>query len=138
MKHMKFWCLIGVIAVLLGRSVGQGQIGGTQPAWDGKSDIQMKMPWGAWEFGFKTGWDGAPQAKRVAEPFKMFDNMYFVGLEDNSVLVITTSDGLILIDTAVPATSDGILNNIRKVGLDPANIKYILISHEHNDHFGGA
>ena len=138
MKRMKFWSLVGVIAVLLGVSTGQGQIGGTQPAWDGKTDIQMKMPWGAWEFGFRTGWAGAPRAAMIAEPFKMFDNIYFVGLQDNSVLLISTSDGLMLIDSAVPDAADGIINNIKKAGFDPANIKYILISHEHNDHFGGA
>jgi metallo-beta-lactamase class B len=68
----------------------------------------------------------------------MFDNMYYVGLQTVSVFLITTSDGFMLIDTAYGDTADLVLNNIRKLGFDPANIKYILISHGHNDHFAGA
>jgi Metallo-beta-lactamase superfamily len=131
---MRRSCLIGIIAVLFGTPLaGQDQAGGNQPP-----DFQMKMPWRAWEFGFQTGWAGVPRAQMVAEPFKMFDNMYYVGLQNNSVLLITTSEGLMLIDAAYGDTADMVLNNIRKLRFDPANIKYILISHGHNDHFAGA
>ena len=131
---MKRSCLIGAIAVILSTALTvQGQGGGDEP-----QDIQMEMPWRAWEFGFRAGWAGVPRAELVAEPFKMFDNLYYVGLQDNSVLLITTSDGLMLIDTAFGDTADLVLNNIRKLGFDPANIKYILISHGHADHSAGA
>ena len=86
---MKHSILIGVIAVLFSTPlVGQGQ-DGNQP-----TDIQMTMPWRAWEFGFQAGWAGVPRAQTMAEPFKMFDNIYYVGLQTNSVLLITTSEGL--------------------------------------------
>src|SRR5437870_923917 len=98
MKHA--W-LVAVFAVLLGASAGQGQGGVSPRPWDGKSDIQMKMPWRAWEFGYNAGWAGASREQQVSEPFKMFDNMYYVGLQGNSVLLLTTSDGLMLIDSAV-------------------------------------
>ena len=131
---MKHSFLIGVIAVLFSTPLaGRGQDGGNQP-----TDIQMKMPWRAWEFGFQAGWAGVPRAQTMAEPFKMFDNIYYVGLQTDSVLLITTSDGLMLIDAAYGDTADLVLNSIRKLGFDPANIKYILISHGHNDHFAGA
>ncbi len=131
---MKRFCLIGVIAVLFSTSLAaHGQGGGDQPP-----DIQRTMPWRAWEFGFRAGWAGVPRAELVAEPFKMFDNVYYVGLQNNSVLLITTSDGLMLIDTAYGDTADLVLDNVRKLGFDPANIKYILISHGHADHFSGA
>jgi metallo-beta-lactamase class B len=90
------------------------------------------------EFGFQAGWNGVPRAQTIAEPFKMFDNMYYVGLQTVSVFLITTSDGLMLIAAAYGDTADPVLDNIRKLGFDPANIKYILISHGHNDHFAGA
>jgi glyoxylase-like metal-dependent hydrolase (beta-lactamase superfamily II) len=93
------------------------------------------MPWAAWEGGYNSARAGLPQ---VAEPFKMFDNLYYVGLENNSVLLVTTSAGLILIDTATAANAEAVLGNIKKVGFNPADIRYILISHGHNDHFGGA
>jgi hypothetical protein len=131
---MKRSFLIGFVAVLLSTPLaGYAQEGGNQAP-----DIQTKMPWRAWEFGYQAGWAGVPRAKTIAEPFKMFDNMYYVGLETVSVFLITTSDGLILIDAAYGDTADLVLDNIRKAGFDPANIKYILISHGHNDHFAGA
>ncbi len=65
----------------------QGQGGGDEPP-----DIQMEMPWRAWEFGFRAGWAGVPRAELIAEPFKMFDNVYNVGLENNSALLITAKD----------------------------------------------
>ena len=43
-----------------------------------------------------------------------------------------------LIDATTAAGAETVVNSIKKLGFDPANIKYILISHGHNDHFGGA
>jgi glyoxylase-like metal-dependent hydrolase (beta-lactamase superfamily II) len=122
-----------MVVVATASLAGQGQGRGSQPP-----DFQTRMPWAAWEGGFNSAWTGVPRAQQVAEPFKMFDNLYYVGLENNSVLLVTTSDGLMLIDAAFADTADMVLNNVRALGFDPANIKYILISHAHNDHFGGA
>ena len=71
-------------------------------------------------------------------PFKVMDNLYYVGPGTVSVWLIPTSAGLILIDTAQEPYVDYIVDNIKKVGFDPKNIKYILLSHGHLDHFGGA
>lgn len=71
-------------------------------------------------------------------PIKLFDNLYYVGPGFVSVWLIPTNDGLILIDTAQEPYVDHVMNNIRKVGFDPKNIRYILLSHGHLDHFGGA
>jgi metallo-beta-lactamase class B len=54
------------------------------------------------------------------------------------VWLLQTSDGLILIDSAQAPYEEHVLNGIRKMGFDPKNIKYIIISHGHLDHFGGA
>src|SRR5262245_58574002 len=136
---MKHACLIGVLAVAIGVSLagqgagGQGAGGGAgqgggQGGGGGRGnmppDFQTQMPWAAGEGGYNSARACLPQ---VAEPFKMFDNMYYVGLENNSVLLITTSDGLILIDTATAPNAEAVLANIRKLKFDPANIKYILI-----------
>ncbi len=77
------------------------------------------------------------EAYQKIEPIKVFDNLYYVGPGYVSVWLITTSEGLILIDGAHASYGDHILGNIRKVGFDPADIEYILISHGHLDHFGG-
>jgi metallo-beta-lactamase class B len=71
-------------------------------------------------------------------PFKVMDNLYYVGPGFVSVWLIPTSQGLILIDTAQEPYVDTVIDNIRKVGFDPKNIKYILLTHGHLDHFGGA
>jgi metallo-beta-lactamase class B len=71
-------------------------------------------------------------------PFKVMDNVYYVGPGSVAVWLVPTSAGLILIDAAQEPYVDYVIDNIRKVGFDPKNIKYILLSHGHLDHFGGA
>jgi metallo-beta-lactamase class B len=73
------------------------------------------------------------------DPAKVFDNLYFVGTKIHSSWALTTSDGIILIDTVYDYNSEeAIVEGLRKVGLDPANVKYVIISHAHRDHVGGA
>src|SRR5207244_4691725 len=74
-----------------------------------------------------------------ADPARVFDNLYFVGGKIHSSWALTTSDGIILIDTIFPYNSEElIVGGMQKLGLDPKQIKYILISHAHTDHIGGA
>ncbi len=74
-----------------------------------------------------------------AEPAKVFDNVYFVGSKIHSSWAITTTEGIIIIDTLYPYNSEEeIVGGLQKLGLDPTQIKYILISHAHGDHIGGA
>jgi len=79
-------------------------------------------------------------SQMAREPFKVFDNLYFVGMGEVASYVIETSAGLILLDTMWDNEGylDYHLGNIRKVGLDPADIEYVLILQGHRDHFGGA
>ena len=71
-------------------------------------------------------------------PIKVFDNLYYVGPGFVSVWLIPTNDGLILVDSAQEPYVDHVINNITKAGFDPRNIKFILVTHGHLDHFGGA
>lgn len=74
-----------------------------------------------------------------AEPARVFDDLYFVGGKLHSSWALTTTDGIIIIDTIFPYNSDElIVGGLKKVGLDPRDIKYVLISHAHGDHIGGA
>jgi len=74
-----------------------------------------------------------------AEPVKVFDNFYFVGMTEFSAWAVTTSDGIIVIDPLFDySVEDEVVGGLRKLGLDPANIKYVLVSHGHLDHVGGA
>jgi metallo-beta-lactamase class B len=68
----------------------------------------------------------------------VFDDLYFLGGRLHSSWALETSEGIILIDTIFPYNSEElILDGMLKVGLDPADIKYIVISHAHGDHIGG-
>ena len=90
--------------------------------------------------GFVTKPASAPaRATWYADPAKVFDNLYFVGGKVHSAWALTTSDGIILIDTIYPYNSrELIVGGLKKLGLDPASIKYVIISHAHGDHIGGA
>lgn len=79
------------------------------------------------------------RATWYAEPAKIFDNLYFVGTKVHSAWALTTSEGIILIDTLFHyAVEDEIVGGLKKLGLDPATVKYVLISHGHGDHDEGA
>src|SRR5258705_11239856 len=82
----------------------------------------------------------APVANNTAEPAKIFDNLYFIGIPSVSAWAITTSAGIIVIDTLDnPREAEAFIEGgLRKLGLDPMQVKYVIITHAHNDHFGGA
>ncbi len=73
------------------------------------------------------------------EPAKVFDNLYFVGSKIQSSWALTTSEGIILLDTLWTYNSEEeIVGGLKKLGFDPAKVKYVIISHAHPDHVGGA
>ena len=73
------------------------------------------------------------------EPTKIFDNLYAIGRLGTAVYAITTSDGIMLIDSGYADQLDTVLlPGMRKLGLDPERVKYVLLGHGHGDHFGGA
>ncbi|WP_346837075.1 MBL fold metallo-hydrolase [Microbulbifer sp. SAOS-129_SWC] len=76
--------------------------------------------------------------KGYVEPFQLFDNVYYVGDKWISAYVIKTSAGLILVDTLEAPYGRWIPGNMRKLGLDPAALKIILVTHGHSDHLSGA
>lgn len=79
------------------------------------------------------------RATWYADPAKVFDNLYFVGGNVHSAWALTTREGIILLDTTYPYNSeDLIVGGMKKVGLDPKDIKYLVVSHAHQDHIGGA
>jgi metallo-beta-lactamase class B len=71
------------------------------------------------------------------EPFHLIGNIYYVGTDGIAVYIIKTSQGLILIDTALQQSTGLIKDNIAKLGFKLGDIKYILNSHAHFDHTGG-
>jgi metallo-beta-lactamase class B len=89
------------------------------------------------------GAGGAPttpdRAGWYASPYKVFDNLYWLGTRQHSSWALGTSAGLIIIDTNFAwATQPEIIDGLTKLGLNPADIKYVIISHAHGDHDQGA
>ena len=73
------------------------------------------------------------------EPTRIFDNLYAVGNSETTVYAITTTQGIILIDSGyADRVETVVIPGLKRLGLDPANVKYILLGHGHADHFGGA
>lgn len=70
-------------------------------------------------------------------PEKIFGSSYLVGFGGLSVALIDTGDGLVLIDGALPQAAPMILANVRSLGFDPKDIKFILSTEPHWDHAGG-
>jgi len=74
-----------------------------------------------------------------AEPVKVCDNLYFVGQTGYSAWAVTTSAGIIRVDALWDySVEDEVVGGLKKLGLDPAQIKYAIVSHGHGDHSGGA
>ena len=74
-----------------------------------------------------------------APPVKVFDNLYFFGQSEYAVWAITTSEGIIVLDTIFDySVEEEVAAGMKQLGLDPANIKYAVVSHAHPDHDGGA
>jgi metallo-beta-lactamase class B len=91
--------------------------------------------------GARGGPPPGPPARNTwyAEPVKVFDNLYFVGQSEYSAWALTTSDGIILFDTLFDySVEEAVAGGLKKLGLDPATIRYAVVSHPHPDHHGGA
>lgn len=133
---------VAVMTTCFGVPLAQAQSKEAAPSLDGcpSKTIMSRFI----EFG-KTGkmppdlgrWLGDPKAQAV-EPYKAFDNVHYVGVCWVSAWLVDTDDGYVLIDTLHEPFVDLLIGNIKKLGVDMADIKYVLMTHGHFDHVGGA
>ncbi|MEZ5287052.1 MAG: MBL fold metallo-hydrolase [Vicinamibacterales bacterium] len=73
------------------------------------------------------------------DPVKVFDTLYFVGQKEYSAWAVITRAGVFVIDPIFDySVEDEVVGGLRALGVDPASIKYVIISHGHYDHAGGA
>jgi metallo-beta-lactamase class B len=89
----------------------------------------------------RQGGPPPPPARETwhAEPVKVFDNLYYVGMTEYSSWAITTSQGIIILDAIYDySIEDEVVEGLRKLGLNPTDIKYVIVAHGHLDHAGGA
>ena len=88
----------------------------------------VEAMWASWE----------DRRSQYVEPFQIFDNVYYVGIDWVAAYLIETGDGLVLIDSLYGSWLPVLLNNIRELGFDPADVKYLINTHGHFDHAGGS
>jgi metallo-beta-lactamase class B len=80
-----------------------------------------------------------PRSEWHADPVKVFDNLYFVGQTEYSAWAVLTSEGVIVLDPLFDySVADEVVGGLEKLGADPTSIKYVIVSHGHSDHAGGA
>jgi metallo-beta-lactamase class B len=79
-----------------------------------------------------------PRSEWYTEPVKAFDNLYWIGSQGDSSWAVATSEGIILIDSGYDYSITELSDGLRKFGLDPAQIKYVVLSHAHGDRYFGA
>lgn len=95
----------------------------------------------------QTGWLAAtaqkfgsvsPQWTTPIAPFKITDNIYYVGSKDLAAYLVVTPEGDILINSNLVTSPPQILDSIRKLGFKPSDVKILLINHGHFDHDAGS
>lgn len=73
------------------------------------------------------------------KPVQLFDNLYAAGNSETVVYAITTTEGIVLIDSGTAAEVESVLvPGLEALGLNPADVRYVLLGHGHSDHYGGA
>lgn len=74
--------------------------------------------------------------RQPVTPFRIADHTWYIGTEGLSALLVETGDGAVLVDGGMPQAAPMLLEHMRAVGVDPADVELILHSHAHADHAG--
>ncbi len=89
---------------------------------------------------FMSGGSSAQDASNWAtpvKPFKIGENVYYVGASDLAAYLFVSKAGLIVLDGGDAATGRQVVANIQTLGFDPAQVKVLLNTHQHFDHAAG-
>lgn len=127
------WLLVALV-VVLARAATAGPLPGPQePSPDPPAPATPSAADPAARWAFLND----PQ-RQLREPFRIFDNLYYVGIGWVSCYLLTTPEGHVLIDSLYGDFVDHALDAVKKLGFDPGDIRYVLVTHGHFDHVGGA
>ena len=74
---------------------------------------------------------------KAAPPFRILGDSWYVGTCGIAAILVASPQGHVLIDSGTEAGGELIIANLRRIGVDPEDVRYILASHEHFDHVGG-
>jgi metallo-beta-lactamase class B len=80
----------------------------------------------------------APEWTIPIAPFRIADNLYYVGSKDLASYLVVTTTGDILINSNLASSAPLIRQSVEQLGFKFSDIKILLISHGHYDHSGGS
>ena len=159
MKHFRRCSMVLVLVVMPGAALSQASAPTAQeesPAVASHVQRAQEIAGSEWRFlsdGFLCGRaeNTIPLAIRTIpgflvpdapaiEPFAAFDNLYYVGMYAWGTFILDTGEGLILFDalTNERQVQEILLPGMAELGLDPEDLKYLVVTHGHVDHYGGA
>lgn len=73
------------------------------------------------------------------DPVRVFDDLFYLGQTRFGVWGLRTSEGIILVDAIFDYSVEAeVIGGLERLGIDPGEIRYVIISHAHGDHVGGA
>lgn len=122
----RFFTIASALMIAAAALGAQAPAAGQAP----RIDWNARAPWGAQP--------NVPFDQQRKPPFKVFDNLWYVGIQTSSNFLLVTNQGLVLFDATWDETADYVLDNIRTAGFNPRNVRYLIITHAHIDHFAGA
>ena len=79
-----------------------------------------------------------PRKEWFTWPVEIFDNLHFIGTKTAGVWAVSSPEGIIVIDTNFHYSSKELVLGLLNFGLDPNDIRYIIVTHAHDDRYWGA
>jgi len=79
-----------------------------------------------------------PREEWYTWPVDIFDNLTFIGTKTAGVWAVSSSEGNVIIDAGFHYASEELVLGLLNFGLDPNDIKYIVVTHAHDDRYWGA
>ncbi len=121
-RRIQFICFVYSILILLTGCQSTG-LKFENKTHNKKSWIESCEKWDLWD--------------KPGPPFRIYGNSYYVGTCGISVILITSDEGHVLIDSGTEAGAKVVVSNIESLGFLIKDVKILLHSHEHFDHVGG-
>ena len=101
------------------------------------ASAQTELPEGPSVETFLAACEGKDGWEDPSPPVRIFGNVYHVGTCGITVLLVASDEGHVLLDTGTAGSAPLVAANIEALGFDPADVEWIVTSHEHHDHVGG-
>ena len=128
----------GQIAEIKQHTAAAHQIAGRDFAWMANM-MCLNAEYGGELIGYFYAGQRMSDVDQDFEPTQIFDGVYYVGLREIGAYAIKTSAGVILVDSLLPGqTETYLIPHLAKVGIKPQDVKYLITTHAHTDHMGGA